>query len=66
MPNYEYICSKCGATREDHRPMADRDRVTRCACGARMQRVIGPVPHSWNGCEWPGGWKNKGGDNNGG
>ena len=61
MPCYEYYCEECDQTEERTVHMADRDGYYTCSgCCRPMKRVISPVPHKWDGCEWPGGYRPKG------
>jgi len=41
MPNYDYFCSSCGASREVQRLIADRDLALLCEhCGEAMTRSL--------------------------
>ncbi len=54
---YNYICDSCGSEVELDLPMAERNAMHRCQCGGLLMRLYHAVPHYWDGCEWPGGWR---------
>lgn len=49
MPLYEYRCKRCERIETLYRPIARRNRMPKCRCGGKTERLI-PVPHaaSWN------------------
>jgi len=55
MPNYEFICNKCGAYEEIILPLSKRDDDRYCpdCFGGKMERIIGAPRISYDGAMSP-------------
>lgn len=40
MPVYEFVCDKCGISKEVHRPMSQAGQSLACDCGQTMRRIF--------------------------
>jgi hypothetical protein len=52
VPLYTLYCPSCRASRDEVRPVAERNMPTPCTCGADMQRqpeLIGVIAHNTKG-----------------
>lgn len=41
MPNYEFLCTKCGRKKVERKSISKRDEAEKCKCGKLMIRLVG-------------------------